>query len=130
MVERLSGWVQVWALAGPLKDIHRVVPKPLWRCLGCVLRVIFLSEVLNLLGCLALPLKKKPSQQDAVTTMLQCWDAIVQVMSGAWFPPDMMLRMEAIQFNCFIRPENLVSHSLSPLGAFLQTPSVVSYVFH
>ena len=35
-------WVQVSALAGPLKDIHRVVPKPLLLCLGCVLRVIVL----------------------------------------------------------------------------------------
>uniref|UniRef100_A0AAZ3NYV8 Uncharacterized protein n=1 Tax=Oncorhynchus tshawytscha TaxID=74940 RepID=A0AAZ3NYV8_ONCTS len=32
--------VQVQALAGPLKDIQRLVPKPLLRCLGCVLRVI------------------------------------------------------------------------------------------
>ena len=37
-------WVQVRALAGPLKDIHRVVPKPLLRCLGCVLRLIVLLE--------------------------------------------------------------------------------------
>ncbi len=27
-------WVQVQAVAGPLKDIHRVVCKPLLRCLG------------------------------------------------------------------------------------------------
>ena len=34
-------------------------------------------------------------------------------MSGAWFSPGMMLRIEAKQFNLgFIRPENLVSHSL------------------
>ena len=33
--------VQVQALAGPLKDIQRVVPKPL---LHCVLRVIVLLE--------------------------------------------------------------------------------------
>ena len=47
--------VQVRALAGPLKDLQRLVPKPLLRCLGCVLRVIVLlegepsshSEVLN-----------------------------------------------------------------------------------
>lgn len=32
-------WIQVCALAGPLKNIHRVVPKPLLRYLGCVLRV-------------------------------------------------------------------------------------------
>ena len=37
-------WVQVWTLAGPLKDIQRLVPKPLLRCLGCVLRVIVLLE--------------------------------------------------------------------------------------
>ena len=29
-------WVQVRALAGPLKGIQRLVPKPLLRCLGCV----------------------------------------------------------------------------------------------
>ena len=37
-------WAQVRALAGPLKDIHRVVSKTLLRCLGCVLRVTVLLE--------------------------------------------------------------------------------------
>ena len=32
------------ALGGPLKDIHRFVPKPLLRCLGCVLRAVVLLE--------------------------------------------------------------------------------------
>ena len=32
--------VQVRALAGPLKDIQKPVPKPLQHCLGCVLRVL------------------------------------------------------------------------------------------
>ena len=36
--------VQVRALAGPLKDIQRLVPKPLLRCLGCGLRVVVLLE--------------------------------------------------------------------------------------
>jgi hypothetical protein len=36
--------VQVWALAGTLKDIQRLVPKPLLHCLGCVLRVVALLE--------------------------------------------------------------------------------------
>ena len=36
--------VQVWGLAGPLNDIQRLVPKPLLRCLGCVLRVVVLLE--------------------------------------------------------------------------------------
>ena len=36
--------IQVLALAGPLKDIQRLVLKPLLRCLSCVLRVIVLLE--------------------------------------------------------------------------------------
>ena len=32
--------VKVRALAGPLKDIQSLVPKPLLRCLGCVFRVV------------------------------------------------------------------------------------------
>ena len=36
--------VQVWALAEPLKDIQRLVPKALLCCLGCVLRVLVLLE--------------------------------------------------------------------------------------
>ena len=49
--------VQVRALAGPLKDIQRLVLKPILRCLSCVLMVIVLlvgeplpqSEVLSAL---------------------------------------------------------------------------------
>ena len=37
-------WVQVWGLAGPLKDILSLVPKPFLCCLSCVLRVIVLLE--------------------------------------------------------------------------------------
>ena len=36
--------VQVWALAGPLKDIQRLVLKPLLCLLGRVLRVIVMLE--------------------------------------------------------------------------------------
>ena len=35
---------QVRALAGPLKDIQRLIRKPFLRRLGCVLRVIVLLE--------------------------------------------------------------------------------------
>ena len=35
---------QVWALAGPLKDISRLAPKPLLHCLGSVFRVVILLE--------------------------------------------------------------------------------------
>ena len=45
--------------------------------------------------------------------MLHCRDGIGQVMSEAWFIPDMMFGIQAKEFNlCFIRPENLVSHGL------------------
>ena len=37
-------WVQIRALAGPLKDIHKLVPKPLLCCLGCVFRIVVLME--------------------------------------------------------------------------------------
>ena len=40
----MCDWVQIRALAGPLKDIHRVVPKPLMRCLGSVPMVIVVLE--------------------------------------------------------------------------------------
>ena len=47
----------------------------------------------------------------------------------ASFPPDVTLGIQAKEFNLgFIRPEHLVSHGLSPLGAFLQTPSGLSCV--
>ena len=36
--------VQVQALAASLKGIQRLVPKPLLRCIGCVLRVVVLLE--------------------------------------------------------------------------------------
>ena len=39
-----SGWVQDRALAGPLKNIQRLVPKPFLCCLCCVLRVVVLLE--------------------------------------------------------------------------------------
>jgi hypothetical protein len=43
-LQRCSDRVQVWALAGPLKDIQRLFRKSLLRCLDCVLRVIVLLE--------------------------------------------------------------------------------------
>ena len=61
-------------------------------------------------------LLKTSPQHDAGTTMLYCRDGIDQVMSGTWFPPDMMLGIQAKEFNlCFIRPENFVSHGLRVL---------------
>ena len=36
--------IQVWALAGPLKDFHILVLKPFPCCFGCILGVIVLLE--------------------------------------------------------------------------------------
>ena len=38
-------WVHVWSLAGPLKDIQRLVPTPLLHCLEYVLRVVVLLDL-------------------------------------------------------------------------------------
>ena len=88
--------VQVRALAGPLKDIQRLVPKPLLCCLGCVLRVIVLLE-------------GKPSPQSEANIMLHYRD-------GARFPPEVTLGIQAKEINLsFIRSENLVCHGLRVL---------------
>ena len=51
--------------------------------------------------------------------MFHCWDCIGQVMSSAWFSPDIPLRINAKKFNLgLIRPENLISHSLGVLHVF------------
>ena len=60
--------------------------------------------------------------------MLHC---ISQVISGAWFPPDVTLGIQAKEFIIgFTRAEILVSHGQSPLGAFWLTPSELSFSFY
>ena len=128
-------WFQVGALAGPFRDIQRVVPKTLLHCFVRVLSVTVLldskpsaqSDVLSTLDqvffkdlsllCsvqlslnpdLSLLMIKSPRQLDAATTILHCWVVIEQVMSSAWCPQE----IETKQFNLgLIKPENLVSHS-------------------
>ncbi len=134
--------------AGPFKNSHGVVVKPLLRYFSCVLRVIVLlegkpsaqSEVLStlekvfvqdipVLGRIHLSLDcnqsscpcswKTPPQHDAATTMLHCWDCIGQVMSSAWFSPHIPLRIKAKKFYLgLIRPENLICHHLGVLQVF------------
>ena len=66
--------VQVRALAGPLKDIQRLVPKPLLRCLGCVLKVI-------------VQLEGEPSRQSEVLSALeQVFIKDLSVISSFIFP--------------------------------------------
>ena len=63
--------------------------------------------------------------------MLYRRDGIGQVMSGAWFPPDVMLGIQAKEFKLYlIRPENLLSCDLRLFGAFLQIPNGLSCVFY
>ena len=50
---------------------------------------------------------------------------------GARFSPDEALGIQAKEFNLgFIKPDNLVSHGQSPLGAYWQTPSGLSCAFY
>ncbi len=136
------------ALAGPFKNSHGVVVKPLLCYFSCVLGVIVLlegkpsaqSEVLStlekvfvqdipVLGRIHLSLDcnqsscpcswKTPPQHDAATTMLHCWDCIGQVMSSAWFSPHIPLGIKAKKFYLgLIRPENLICHHLGVLQVF------------
>nr|XP_020466496.1 chloride channel protein 1 [Monopterus albus] len=60
--------------------------------------------------------------------MLHCRDGIDQVVSGAWFPPDMMLGIQAREFDlCFIRPESFVSRGLRVLQCLPPTPTIQLY---
>ncbi len=127
---KMSDWFQVSALAGPVEDIHRVVPKPLLHSLGCGRRVIVmlkcelsaqtkvlsaLNQVLikdiSVFSCIQLSIFSHhflspcrwntPPLQDTATTMLHCCDGIMQVISGVWFPSDIYKELR------FIRPENI-----------------------
>ena len=57
-LQRLFDRVKVRALAGPHWDIQRLFPKPLLRCIGCVLSVVVLLE-------------GKPSPQSEVLSALE-----------------------------------------------------------
>ena len=119
--------VQARALAGPLKDIQRLVPKPLLRCPGCVLRVVvllegpslrfwvFWSRFLSRISLYFSPfifasiLTSFPSiiQHNSATTMLH-------LRHGAMFPPDVTLCIQAKEFNLgFIIRESCFSWSES-----------------
>jgi len=136
-LQRCSIWVYV--RAGPFKNSHGVVVKPLLCYFSGVLRVIALlegepsaqSEVqstlekvfaqdIPVLGHIHLSLdcnqsscpcsRKTPPQHDAATTMLHCWGCIGQVMSSAWFSPHIPLWIRGKQFYLgLIRPEDLIT---------------------
>lgn len=69
-----------------------------------------------LLTVTSVPLLKNIPQLDAASTMLQFRDGIGQVVSGVWFPPDVILGIQTKELKLgFIRPENFVSHALRVL---------------
>ena len=134
----MFNWIQVWALAGPLKDMHRLSLKPLLCSLGCVLWVVvmlegkpfpqfevqssFSSRISVYLAAFIFPsirtsrLVPAAEKHDVATAMLHCREGISQVMSGAWFHTDLTLGLHAKKFNFgFIRPENRDSHGLRVL---------------
>ena len=93
----------------------------------CVHKV-FIIQCLCTLLCSVLPQSirysihfsaaEKHAQHEAADTTLHFWDG--QVMRGAWVSSRYNNRIGAIQCCLgFIRPENLVSHSLSPLSDFM-----------
>ncbi len=124
-------WVQAQAMAGPLKDIHRVAFKPLLLCVSCwkvnllpslrfwmlwtgfSLRLSQYFGELSFSSTLTSPCRCKTArQQEAATSTLYFWDGTLQVMSRAGFLQTWCLALR------FIRPENLLSHSLRVLRVF------------
>jgi hypothetical protein len=128
--------VQIRALAVPLKDIQGLVPKPLLRCLGCVLRVIVLlegepspqSEVLSVLlwsrFSSRITVYFAPFTFPSILTSLPV-PATEKHAHRIMLPPpcltvDVMLGIQAKEFNLgFIRPENVVSHDLRDFRCLL-----------
>lgn len=130
------GRVQVWALAELLKDIRRVVQKPLLSCLGFLLKFFGLSEDEPLLQSedhsaleqvninddyvhcciyLSLDLDNIPSSHNIMLPQ-PCFIVGIVLPSCAWFPPDITLSIQAKEFNpCFIRLENFVSRVMGVL---------------
>ena len=104
-------WVQVWTLAGPHKDFHRVFLKTLLCFLGGMLQVVVLlkckpspqrtmekvftqdSSIFFSINLSLYPAKtpssccrKASPQHDAATTMFDCMYGINEAMLSAWFP--------------------------------------------
>ena len=131
---------------GSARGPQGVFPEPLLRCLGFVLRVIVLLEVLwpslrsrvlnqvfktdiSVLCSVQLSLNPDPSpchyhwttpsQLDAAANML--WPfGWYWTGSSAWSPPDITLTNEARQLNLgFIKPVKFLSHSLRVLCLLL-----------
>ncbi len=129
-------WVQAQALAGPIKDIHRVVYKPLFLCV-CVgplscwkvnllpsLRFwmlwtgfsLRLSQYFGALGFSStLTFHSVPATEKQLHSMrlLPAHFTFGMVLCRWWAVP-CFLQTECLELR-FIRPENIISHSLRVL---------------
>ncbi len=96
----MSDWLQVSALSGPLEDVHRVVPKTLLHCLGCVRRVIVMLE-----GELS-------AQSEVLSALNQVFMKDISVFSSfrlLWsLPQSLLLKNTPTAWCC--------EHKASPLG--------------
>ena len=123
------------ALFGPLKDIQKLVLKPLLRCLGSVHMVIVLLEgephrALDRFSS-RISLYFSPLIFASILTSLPLLAAEKHLHSMMLPPPcftvgmvpgssDLTLGIQAEEFNLgFIRPENLVSHGLRVIRCLL-----------
>ncbi|KAK3535326.1 hypothetical protein QTP70_007935 [Hemibagrus guttatus] len=122
-----NGWRKVWGVLCERKISARIKGK-VYRT---VVRAAMLYglETVSLrkrqeselevaeLKMLSLPVPAAEKHPHSMTLPPPCFtDGIGQVMSSAWFPPDMTLAIQAKEFNlCFIRAENFVSHGLRVL---------------
>ena len=135
--------VQVRAQAGPLKDIESFPEAT--HALSWL--VYLLSVFVHLEGEPSPPVwgperSRAGFHQGSLSTFLhssyprpwlvsQSHSMMLHHRDGGRFPSDVTLGIQAKEFHLgFIRPENLVSHDLSPLVAFWQTPSGLSCAFY
>ncbi|XP_044034176.1 uncharacterized protein LOC122867437 [Siniperca chuatsi] len=131
--------VQVWALAGPLRDIQSPVAPPLLPGLRVVVLLEdepwprsevqsrFSSGMSPYIAAFVFPLDPDRSPS---TAMRHCRDGVGQVMSGGQVSSGRDACIQAKEFSlCFIRPEDLVSPGLGVLQErFLELLQVLGHL--
>lgn len=99
----LLSCVAYWEQGGGLQPSLRSC----WRCFVLGFQVLLLHSVSpSTLSRLPVPaaVKHPPPQHDAVTSIPHSGDAIVKVMSGAWFAPNMMPKFKGTILNLGFYP--------------------------
>ncbi len=140
-------WVQAQALAGPLKDIHRVVYKPLLLCLGPLscwkvnllpsLRFwmlwtrfsLWLSQYLGALSFTStLMCPSVPAAEKQLHSMRLLAHFTFGMVLCRWWAKLVSFKHDAWNWGSSDQ-RKFFSQSECPLGAFLQIPSVFSCVY-